>query len=303
MDKVRRDWRDFLVMLASPYALGSIVITTLLYCISAQQQEKLLISTFSVLGSLFLSVACSIWYKRWLDINERSLLVARGVSAIRNLGQLMNQVDALKKRVETYLARCSGEGQDQSSQLVQVYFEETVEKCSIIGKAVIDAIENWTDVIPEANINEQVGTISALHTELAALTSRYNELAREKDQVMEEMEAARRSSSQESRELRQKLAELNAELDKTKAQLKDTQGKLHESRKPFDTGVLSGISGSINLLSDYQPGLIISRATPSLMRDDLLVLGAHTCIECGKEYRASSASTLRGRCPECAKKQ
>ncbi|MGA2149235.1 MAG: hypothetical protein ABSH49_30215 [Bryobacteraceae bacterium] len=170
-------WREFFVALLDPWTIILLVSTVAFVAMAAAQKNSMLTAILSSAGSVCAGLFSAIITKKWQERIETELLEARARSAIRNLKLLLGTVVALERRVNAYLENISTSDCPQS--LVETYLEEIVEKCNTLHEETINAIENWTDIIPEANVTTQIGKIGALQAQIADLAGEANRLRSE----------------------------------------------------------------------------------------------------------------------------
>src|SRR5206468_9896682 len=140
---------------------------------------------------------------KWQERIEAELLEVRARSAIRTLKLLLGSLVALERRVTVYFEKVSTS--DCQQDLIQNYLEEILDKCNTLHEETINAIENWTDIIPEANVSTQIGKIGALQGQIA-------DLATDAEQLRNELDSSRDLSAKEVAAVRQKLLDEEREL-------------------------------------------------------------------------------------------
>lgn len=284
MAALKEKWEHFLQIIFDPWVLIFLVATLVFVWIAAGQTDQTLIAVLSVLISISSSIVGGVITKNWLDLTEGRVLVARGKSAIRSLKTLLANIADLERRVSQHLSRHT----DNSLEVdvVKNSFEEIIGRCNVLEEEAINSIENWTDIIPEAEVKTQIGLISRLREEKTGLENDIKQLRTHVEDVKEKSDA-------EKEELRKALWEKEKKLSETEAQL------LKEQRK-VDSGVLSGL-----------PGLTLSSSlglsSPSYNIFPISALDK-ICRICGKFYTPPSPLTAfgslqdDGRCEDCRAK-
>lgn len=159
--KLKERWSTFINIILDPWVLILIlgVITLILISSKTSGNESLKL-LLTVLISIVSSVLGGLFVKRWSDINEEKIIVARGKSAIRSLKLLFQNIKMIENRVTKYIENLNTDKDD--FELLKNQFEEVIEKCNMLGEENINSIEDWTDIIPEADITTQIGTLSEL---------------------------------------------------------------------------------------------------------------------------------------------
>ena len=97
--------------------------------------------------------------------------------------------------------------------------EEIVGRCAIIEEETVSSIENWTDILPEADITTQVGMITELVGERESLADELLELNEQlvasTDENRTEVDGLKKEIREKENELkppRQELAKKEADL-------------------------------------------------------------------------------------------
>lgn len=270
LKSLKNRWLTFLKIIGDPWVVVllicvlSLVVSSSLFTIS-ETTKNILVVIISVVSSLL----GGIFAKRWSDLNEENLLIARGNSAIRNLKLLLLNIGQIEKRITIYISRLKKESCDY--ELTKTYLEEIIEKCNILEEESINSIENWTDIIPEANLKTQIGIVSEMKCEIDRLTQQISELNGE-------LKITQESGKQEKSNLVQELSSKEKEL-------KDFKRKLWEKENELNTSVLSGLT--------WNTGINIGKV-PSL---------SHICSTCGKFYLPYPGEDLfKPKCPDCKDK-
>jgi hypothetical protein len=96
----------------------------------------------------------------WAELSDEKMIDARGRTAIRGLITLLNRLANLERRVTQYLERQNTNNLDK--EVVRTYFEEVVENYNSLQEDVLSSIEDWADLIPEADIRSEIGVITEL---------------------------------------------------------------------------------------------------------------------------------------------
>lgn len=277
MAALKEKWIHFLQILFNPWFLIFFLATLLLVRITPGQKDLTLIAVLSILISISAAIVGGIATKIWLDLTEGTVLVARGKSAIRSLKALLTNIAAFQRRIYQHLSR--HEKKPLDTDLVTSCFEEFAEICGTLEEQAINSIENWTDIIPEAEVKTQIGVITALREEKTKLESEIKE-------VRVQFQETKEKTITEKDELRKTLMEKEKKLSATEAQL------LQERRK-INLGVLSGLPGLTHSTSLELPKLTDLRLSDFLPK---------TCSTCGQSYfPPSPLGPLLddGRCANC----
>lgn len=287
-------WITFLQIILDPWILIFLLATIILFMVLSYQKDTTIITILTFITSIFSAVLGGLMTKQWLDITEERVLVARGKSAIRSLKVLLTHIVSLEKRVAEYIGRYVNK--DQSPDIIKICFEEISEKTNVLQEEVLNSIENWTDIIPEANIKTQIGIITHLKEQAVQTNKELGDLKTEKT----ELEKTKGKSAEEIEELKKKIKEKERELDDTKRQLREKEIKI-------DYSVLSGVSSSgISSLSDFYTK--VTAVAPG-RQEEYIDSWTHlkkSCKSCGKPLEKDIDSytfKVIDECIDCRKKQ
>lgn len=240
-----RQWADFIVIIFNPWVLTLLLpIAYLTYQTSAIQNDPLISTILSVMIAVSSGLLGGIIANKWSALNDESVLSARGRSAVRSLKLLLMNITAIERRVIEYTHRTKNNPSQTETSVL--YLEEIAVKCRTLQEEVINSIENWTDIVPEANITTQIGIITELHD-----TIRVKE--EEKRRLEDNLEEAGKQSAEEAEKLRLALQQKEQELIQTWAELR------RQSNQTFGGAALgtiySGqpISGGGSIIYDAPP--------------------------------------------------
>jgi len=176
-----KKWSRFLEILFDPINISLIILCIIFYFLSFTQVSGIINAILTLIISLLTGVLGGIIAKEWEKTSEERVIVARGKSAIRSLKLLFSSVVELEKRVRIYLERYQAETNIETAakQTIRTYLEEVIQRCNLLEEEVINSIENWTDIIPEADVSTQIGYISELKLKLDKLNEEVYKLNEE----------------------------------------------------------------------------------------------------------------------------
>jgi hypothetical protein len=106
---------------------------------------------------------------------------------------LLRRTTSLEARTQRFLSAIK-DGQEAPEVTCRNY-EEIIESCQLVADETVSSIENWTDIVPEANIGTQVGLIVELR---GSVTEKAAELA----ELQKALEESQGKSQQDTAELR-----------------------------------------------------------------------------------------------------
>ena len=211
--------------------------------------------------SIFSGLAGAILASRWSEANETSVLTTRGKSAIRGLNLLLVNLANSEARTCKYLAEIKP---DADPALIKRSYEELIDRFKFLHEATTNAIEEWQDIIPEANITTQIGMISQLK---ADLVEKCSDVQRAKNALAD----AQQASTEEKQELENRLRKSQQELAMASEQLTNMENEL--------TQCLGSLSGVMPGYSTYSPET-----------------GLCQCATCGASYYPGNACPVCGPC-------
>jgi len=282
-EPMRAQWQSFARALFNPAIFISLVAALGLVYFSAYGPDQirntpLLLAMVSVLASVTSGLAGSFLEKEWSKLTEGKVLVTRGRSAIRGLRLLLLHLNQVESRASVHLERACEHKVEPS--LIGSY-EELILHFSSLQEEAINSIEDWEDIIPEANVKGQIEILRGLRDDAARHRNRAKEL--------ETMLAESHDKSAGERALLQK------QLDVTKSELQEANKKLRARELHYDTGLLGAVvaaaaTGTSSFGIPPKPSLTLVSAhgrcpncKDSLAAD---VGKPYFCLKCGRMVTA-----------------
>lgn len=187
MSAHRERWSAFFKVVLDPWNLLLKLAVGGIFYVSLQKAEPLTSALLSVLLTLTAAVLGGRITQQWSAVTEAGVLIARGRSAVRSLKLLLRNVAALESRIRSFLAK--EEELQRYPEVTKRNYEEAIAICSLLQEETVSSIENWTGIVPEADIKTQVGVISDLkrsidekESELTQLQTTLNEAKGKSDQ-------------------------------------------------------------------------------------------------------------------------
>lgn len=283
-------WGAFLGTIFDPWALV-LAITTVSSGMSAVKTTPAVASgLLTLLTSISAGLLGGRIAQRWAALVDESVIAARGKSAVRGLKlQLVGAAD-LERRTRLFLQRCeapTGTGVSNGFS-VPMALEEVVDRCRLLEEQLLSSIEDWTDIVPEADIKTKIG-------EITKLASQIDQLSGDILATRKELDDAKVESAFE----RQKLKD---ELERKEKVLRETKNELATRRAEFpvlsynpsaSAAVLTGLT--IPLFPNVTLGEKGLTVTGLPLRQD-------SCSRCGKSYSDPPGVIRVGNlCDWCAK--
>ena len=126
-------------------------------------------------------------------------------------------------------------------------YEEIIETCNLLQEETVSSIENWTDIVPEADIKTLVGIISELKSKLSKTE---NELSG----YQQQLQAIEGKSGQERERLVEEIKKKEKQIDKLTNEITQRRAGL------VDLGLAAGIdTRGIRTVSGTTTSLGLSR--------------------------------------------
>ena len=214
MDDFKKRWGVFLSLIFDPWVILLTVALGLLFWQGPKQSGAGFGSIVFVMITLASAVLGGRITKQWVDVTEGGVVIARGKSAVRGLMLLLRNIASLERRVVRFLE--SDEGEEEIDQVTARNYEEIVEFCSLLQEETVNSIENWTDILPEADIASRIGVITDLRLELESAGSELGELQSELDQ-------AKDSSEMEKQALKKQIGDQERRISGLRSQIVEKQ--------------------------------------------------------------------------------
>ncbi len=232
-------WKSFIIMILDPIIVFLVVVSAGLLLSSLNQSDKAIITFMTILLSISTGLLGSAVSKKWDELTEKGIIYARGASAVRSLKLLLSHVNRLHRKAREYLLDFESEPEERDAlRISRIYLRELADGIIGLMEEVLGSIENWTDIVPEAKIETQVGIISELSAQLSDLEA-------ELDAVNERLKAAEDSSQEQIAELISEKSRIERELAKARSEL---QMKEFEFRPTISSGsILSSDAGYMDL--------------------------------------------------------
>jgi hypothetical protein len=252
-------WKAFWNIVLDPWVVLLFIATICLSVILIiGQPDKIVVAILTFLVSLFSGILGGIVAKRWDDISQEKVIETRGKLANRGLNLLLSNVIGMERRVRLYLQRYTDSKYKKyvSSEVLKTYFEEIVEKCVILEENVINSIEDWTDILPDAEIKSVVDL-------MRDLKEKYSNSVSELEKVNNSLQETREKTGNEIDKLKAEKKKITEELTRIEGELRD---KTRQVGIPAISGSLITGSTASPVVSGY--GLEFSGSGINI--DDLL---------------------------------
>ena len=276
-----QEWRVASEAVVSPAALVVLISTVILGWVAINQHDGILLAAIFTLGtSVAAGILGAVIWDRWIRLKGRSVLVDKGKSAIRSLKLLWRNLNTCQGRVTTYLDRRKT---GVTGDVVNTWLEEEIHRLATLQEEALDAISNWTDIIPEADVTAQLAPYRELQAAVLTLKT-----------AKEELEADLRRVSGVDTE---RALELNRQFRKRQAELEEVKKQLVAEGVRLGTSILSGLSGPP--ASMVRTGLDPLQSS-EIQRGpgDVKIMGLiDRCQQCGEKFTTDHIG--QSRCQAC----
>lgn len=278
-------WEAFIEAFLDPMVFALGLLSILILVLSLSQPDLLTQTLMILLLSIVTGIAGGIVAKRWDDHTGQRLLVVRGKVAVRSLKLLLSHVNRLHSNVGIYIAEIQAklnESEGENDDTALHYLKEVSDRCIAIMEEDLSSIDNWADIVPEADVETQFDLLSRLFREGERLQA-------DLDDVTEALGESENASKEEINKLQNQKTKLETELSSVK-------GKV--TLKEFSIRPTINSAGAILSSGTAAAYPINSRAT---VAGQWLGDVTSTCISCGESFDHRLGGIAR--CPKCGTAQ
>lgn len=263
--KLWDEWKIFALGIFRPLVIIPLGLTILaLWFANIPNLDKGVSLILQIVATLLAAIASGFFYDVIRSSTEKTILIKKGLSAVRNLS-------LARLKTKNISDRTNG----------NVSMEEIRNLLSWLEKDIANATQEWNDILPGVGRIEEVYALLADKESELELTKEEKELLN--TQLIEEKQLGEKEKENLKKHLNEKekrISELSHEINK----LRSTA-----SSSPLIRGGLLG-----GLTMELQGSSIVSETV-------LLGLGKipeKLCSKCGKTYRSSSLLDV-GLCENC----
>jgi hypothetical protein len=287
--KLRADWAAFIGIIFSPAVVILVIVTIGLMALqlatpTATKPSPVIEAAITTIISLLSGLVGARISNQWTKVTEGGVLVTRGKSAIRGLKLLATSISAIQKRVAAFLL--DSDQHDDAYKLIRQGYAELLDRCALLTKETINAIEEWQDIIPEAaNLNTQIDVMIQLESESLLLKEQIAQLNTRLDTV----NAAKEKSDEEMEQASRFVKEKKQELDRVIAKLRVQQSKLDETVLSGSSIYLKPIASTTDLLLPFSNDVDF--------KTEHIIGGVRSCPKCHKSVFYGPEGVKK--CPYC----
>lgn len=283
MNPLLESWKKFALVALDPISVLLIVTGGGLTILSVSQANALISSVLTLIISILAGIVGALWYDKWTARNAERMLLARGKVAVRSLKLLLGQVISLDDRVQVYARRLRSENLSASvtEAVIMTYFEEVIGRCGLLQDDTVGSIENWIDIVPEADVKTDIGAIRRLKEDAVQQTL-------EVERLRSALQESEGRSQLEQRELEARLREKESALSKLHKELDD--------KRLFSGITVAGTASPFELVPI---GELLLHSNSIIAEALDRQLGADKCGNCGADLPPSILVQPDRRCAKC----
>ena len=224
--ELKQEWIDVWKIIAQPLPVLLIVLTVIFGYGTYQSNENTqLLGILTIITSIISGVAGAAISYKWQKLNEGREIYTRAKGAVRNLRLLLKAINTHQYRIQcNYQKIISPQADKGEITPAQMAFEGAIADSISLQEQTMNSIEDWTDIVPEANIRTQIGVITDLNKHLEKTKEELSEMAHK----LEEQELKK----EEREEIESQIKELRLE----KINLETTIEKKKQSYLNFSAG-------------------------------------------------------------------
>ncbi len=157
---IREEWEKLVKILFFPPVFIVIILSLLFLCFSIFLPKNVVLSAFvNILLTLMTGLLGGLIANLWDEKSRNERLKIRGESAIRGLKSVNRMVVDLGERIGDSMGQLSKTKEDRLTPIQKVFFDEVVLRSIQIQEEIINSIEDWKDLVPEADISSQYSEV------------------------------------------------------------------------------------------------------------------------------------------------
>ena len=267
--KLYERWITFIKIVFDPWAVMLTIFLFLLIRYAGDSDKIILKYIYTLLVAIISMLLGALLMRKWVDFMDENNLVIRGHLAIRSLKLIYLNLIQTEKRTRKYIDNLKEE--KPNFELVKSNFEEMKEKCHLLQEECLNSIENWSDIIDEANVKSRLSTIHNYKLQEEKLEGKIYVL----DKIMHEDKTL---DDEKRGRLRDRMEQIEIELGEVRNQVAEKENEINAS-------VLSGMINS-SLKSDSVYSLY--KSCPSCGR---FYTGSDICPFCSEPFTTGSKNS------------
>lgn len=230
-------WGVFLKVILDPYTFLLIVVGAVLGWFG----PKAVGDNYNALLQIVVAVVTGVVGARistaMAAINQDGKLYASGRMAVRGLRLILTKTLALERRVATFVAQSQEEKSAETrADVAKRNLDEVLESIRMLQSEVVGSIENWVDVVPDADVSKIFMAVGELRDQLTQKDEQLREAVKSK----ERLESKGETDTQALQQANGRIQELERDKTGLKSQISAlkqaaAQGSNITSLKPLMT--------------------------------------------------------------------
>lgn len=221
MKSLREKWYAAGAAVFDPFTFLLIVGTVAIYLVSAKLPDSSSAPAFlNVLLALFASIVGSRIAATWREHVQAGQLADRGRVAVRNLKLLMRNVVTLKERVQGFSERLRNIKENKTVMDTAVRdYDDVANICRMIAEQSVDSIENWLDIVKDADVRTQIGELTRLSKELEERRGEQKAIQAQLEKEKSASKSDRAKWKKEMEQMQATISDLEAEQARQRVNL------------------------------------------------------------------------------------
>jgi len=239
-NSLKERWSKFFSIILDPWVLLLLVTVLIIFYF----YRKNTITDLEIFYTVILALLASVWGgivgNRWIKVNEEQVIEARGKNAVRSLNLLISSISNIEDRITNFKSHCDCAAPDP--QILKSNLEEVHESLKTIKSIGYNSIENWQDILPEADLKSYFLKVQEINLKLS----------KEKERV-EFLETELKNTELD----KQKIGTYKTELQSKKDEIFNLRQQLVNCQDDYSTGTTYNqeiVCTCRHCDCDYQPG-------------------------------------------------
>ncbi|HFK2884758.1 TPA: hypothetical protein ACGY73_002912 [Stenotrophomonas maltophilia] len=238
---VVRPWGVFLKVVLDPYTFLLIVVGVVLGWFGPKAVGENYNALLQIVVAVVTGVVGARMSTAMAAINQDGKLYASGRMAVRGLRLILTKTLALERRVATFVADSQKQQVPEvRAQVAMRNLDEVLESIRTLQLEVVGSIENWVDVVPDADVSKIFMAVGELRDQL----TQKDEQLREAVESKERLESKGETDTQALKHAENRIRE----LERDKAGLAN---QMHSLKQAATQGSQSTSVMNMLTLGDY----------------------------------------------------
>ncbi|MBH1839366.1 hypothetical protein I5W21_06850 [Stenotrophomonas maltophilia] len=232
-------WGVFLKVVLDPYTFLLIVVGFVLGWFGPKAVGENYNALLQIVVAVVTGVVGARISTAMAAINQDGKLYASGRMAVRGLRLILTKTLALERRVAAFVAESRTQQAPEARAAVAIRdLDEVLESIRMLQLEVVGSIENWVDVVPDADVSKIFMAVGELRDQLTQKDEQLREAVESKARLESKGEIDMQALEQAESRIR--------ELERDKVVLAKQMNSLKQAATQ---GSGSGIVGVTNMLS------------------------------------------------------